>query len=129
MIYISAQPATVYYAWQVEVMLNNFISKGINPKDIDVLVACNTNDPRTSSEEHKLPWDKLVKHFSDVNFYFYQDLRLSKSYVSSIRPNVLSQFYKDYPKFSELPVFYHDCDILFTKQVDFSKFLDDEDDI
>ena len=35
--FVSAQPATKYYAWQVEVMLNNFIEMGVNPNQIDVV--------------------------------------------------------------------------------------------
>lgn len=34
---ISAQPATQYYAWQVEVYLNQFIRLGYDPKDIHVV--------------------------------------------------------------------------------------------
>ena len=36
--YVCAQPANNYYAWQIEVMLNNFISMGVNPNDIDIYV-------------------------------------------------------------------------------------------
>ena len=33
--YICVQPRILYYAWQVEVMINNFIKHGINPNNID----------------------------------------------------------------------------------------------
>ena len=35
--FICAQPSTMYYAWQVEVMINNFIEMGVNPNFIDVV--------------------------------------------------------------------------------------------
>ena len=35
--YVCAQPSTLYYAWQVEVMINNFITMGINANQIDVV--------------------------------------------------------------------------------------------
>ena len=34
--YICAQPATKYYAWQVEVMINNFMAMGVNPNQMDI---------------------------------------------------------------------------------------------
>jgi hypothetical protein len=112
----------MYYSWQVQTMLNNFIEVGINQTDIHILLSY---DGEVDVKTHYV-WNKVIERYSDVNFYFYPDLRINKSYVSSIRPNVLSQFYKDYPKFSDLSVFYHDCDILFTKPVDFSQFLNDD---
>ena len=125
--YISIQPRLIFYAWQVEVMLNNFISKGINPKNIDILVACNTNDPRTSSEEHKLLWDKLVKHFSDVNFYFYDDKRNHPvEYVSTIRPNIFKQHLQKYTELSKDVFFYSDCDMIFSKKPNFDNLLNDD---
>ena len=35
--FICAQPSTMYYAWQVEVMINNFIEMGVNPNFIDIV--------------------------------------------------------------------------------------------
>jgi len=35
--FICAQPTSLYYAWQVEVMINNFIEMGINPNMIDIV--------------------------------------------------------------------------------------------
>ena len=120
--YVSVQPYTMYYSWQVQTMLNNFIEVGINQSDIHILLSY---DGEVDIKTHYV-WNKVIERYSDVNFYFYPDLRINKSYVSSIRPNVLSQFYKDYPHFLDLPVFYHDCDILFTKPVDFLQFLNDD---
>jgi len=39
---LSAQPATPYYVWQVEVMLNNFLEMGINLNWVDI-VCCKEN--------------------------------------------------------------------------------------
>jgi len=38
MIYLSAQPDSLYFAWQVEVMLENFIEKGIDQNKIHIVV-------------------------------------------------------------------------------------------
>ncbi|CAB4142849.1 hypothetical protein UFOVP449_84 [uncultured Caudovirales phage] len=119
--YISVQPCTLYYSWQVDVMLSNFIDVGIHQSDIHILLAYETEiDIKTY-----YVWNKLIEKYKNVNFYFYKDKRINKNYVSSVRPNVLMQFYEDNKKFTNLPVFYHDCDILFTKTVEFSDLLED----
>jgi len=124
--YICVQPRILYYAWQVEVMINNFMEHGINPNNIDILVAWNPND-KTSDPENKEPWDKLASHYNSIRFFFYQDTREQPiHYISSIRPNILKQHFKAHPKLSNEAIFYHDCDIVFTKKPDFSTFLNDK---
>jgi hypothetical protein len=103
-------------------MLNNFIENGINQSDIHILLSY---DSEVDTKTYYV-WNKIIEKYKGVNFYFYPDIRVSKNYVSSIRLNVLSQFYKEHPDFSEKPVFYHDCDILFTKPVDYSEFIGDD---
>ena len=91
--YICVQPRLLYYAWQVEVMINNFINNGINPNDINIIVSWNPNDT-TSSIENIEPWDKLVNCYKSINFYFYEDTRNSPvNYISSVRPNALKQHF------------------------------------
>jgi hypothetical protein len=124
--YICAQPRLIYYAWQVEVMINNFIKRGINPNNIDIVVAWNPNDDTSKPETIEI-WNKLASHYNTVRFFFYQDTREQPiRYISSIRPNVLKQHFKKYPELQYEAIFYHDCDIAFTKNPDFSKFLDDD---
>jgi hypothetical protein len=123
--YICVQPRILYYAWQVEVMINNFIKNGINPNNIDILVAWNPNDD-TSKPENIEAWNKLVSHYSSVRFFFYQDTRQQPiHYISSVRPNVLKQHFKAHPELESEAVFYHDCDIVFTRKPDFNAFLND----
>lgn len=118
--YISAQPRLIYYAWQVEVMINNFIKNGINPNNIDIIVAYNKNDDTTNSQTVDM-WNKLASHYNTVRFFFYEDTRNQPiKYISSIRPNVLKQHFAKYPELKEEAIFYHDCDMVFTKPVDFS---------
>ena len=105
--YVCAQPATLYYVWQVEVMLNNFIEMGINPNFIDIV--CWKQNGVIPEE-----WIKLSSHYS-ARFFFYDDTRENKHYISSIRPNILKQHFKEHPYLENDVIFYHDCDILFTK--------------
>jgi hypothetical protein len=124
--YICVQPRLLYYAWQVEVMINNFIKHGINPNNIEILVAWNPNDLTTSVQANVDAWDKLAAHYNNVKFFFYQDTRQHPiHYISSIRPNILKQHFAAYPELKHDAIFYHDCDIVFTKQPNWSKFLHD----
>jgi hypothetical protein len=124
--YICVQPRLLYYAWQVEVMINNFIKHGINPNNIDILVAWNPND-LTSTSENKDSWDKLAAHYNSVRFFFYQDTREQPIYyISSIRPNVLKQHFKAHPELESEAIFYHDCDVVFTQTPNWTSFLNDK---
>lgn len=123
--YVSVQPRILYYAWQVEVMINNFIKHGINPNNIDILVAWNPNDD-TSKIKNVEAWYKLALRYSAVRFFFYQDTRPTPiQYISSVRPNVLKQHFEAHPELKDEAIFYCDCDVVFTKTPDWSKFLND----
>jgi hypothetical protein len=123
--FVCVQPRLIYYAWQVEVMINNFLKNGINPNNIDICVAWNPGD-ETSSARTVETWEKLSNHYRSVRFFFYQDTRIQPiKYISSIRPNILKQHFKNNPQLKDEAIFYHDCDMIFTKQNDWSKFLHD----
>lgn len=107
--FLSAQPATLYYAWQVEVMINNFIEMGVNPNLIDVV--CWKQNGVIPEE-----WSKLANNYP-VRFFFYDDTRETKHYISSIRPNILKQHFLAHPYLKNDAIFYHDSDIIFTKQI------------
>lgn len=105
--FICAQPTTLYYAWQVEVMINNFIDMGVDLSHVDIVCAKTT-------EEIPKEWLALSKTYA-ARFFFYEDTRQEKEYISSIRPNVLKQHWKNHPTLQNQAIFYHDCDIIFTK--------------
>ena len=123
--YICVQPRLLYYAWQVEVMLNNFLNNNISPYDIDVLVAWNPNDD-TNNIHNVIPWFKLKEKYKNVNIIFYKDTRNNPQYISSIRPNILKQHFLNHPELKDKVIFYHDCDILFTKPINFNCFTNDD---
>jgi hypothetical protein len=105
--YVSAQPANNYYRWQIEVMINNFMSMGINPNDIDIVCwKINGIIPED--------WKKLASTYP-ARFFFYDDTRKNKHYISSIRPNILKQHFQQHPYLKDDAIFYHDCDIIFSK--------------
>ena len=116
--FVCAQPASTYYAWQVEVMINNFMKMGINPNHIDVV--CWKQNGVVPEE-----WLKLASGYP-ARFFFYDDERETKHYISSIRPNILKQHFKLHEEISKDTIFYHDCDIVFTSRIDFDKYLSDD---
>lgn len=117
--YISAQPATKYYAWQVEVMINNFLKNGILPEYIHILCAINNNSVPAE-------WDNLRTHYSSIGFFFYNDTRINPSYISSIRPNILKQHFLQHSYLKDHAVFYHDCDMVLTHPIAWEEFIEDE---
>jgi hypothetical protein len=112
--YVCCQPATDYYTWQIEIVINNFKKHGINPNFIDIVCGI---------ENGKIPenWIKLANHYNTVRFFFYEDSREDKGYAPSIYFNLLKQHVKarDDVKFEIL--YLHDSDIVFTKTPDFSE--------
>ncbi len=108
--FVCAQPCIPYYTWQVEVMIHNFMEMGVNPNNIDVIgIKQNGIIPPE--------WTTLVEKYNYVRFFFYDDTRVVKNYISSVRPNVLKQHWKNRPELKEETIFYHDCDIAFTKPI------------
>ena len=107
--FVSAQPAIPYYTWQVEVMLNNFMEMGINLNNVDIV--CWKEDGTVPEA-----WSKLANNYA-ARFFFYDDTRVTKDYISSIRPNILKQHWQKYPELKHETIFYHDCDIIFTKPI------------
>lgn len=105
--FVCAQPATTYYVWQVEVLLNNYLSMGINLNQVDIV--CWKQNGVVPDE-----WITLANNYA-ARFFFYEDTRETHHYISSIRPNILKQHWENYPELVNDAIFYHDCDIVFTK--------------
>jgi hypothetical protein len=109
--YVCCQPATDYYTWQVEVVINNFKKHGVNPNKIDIVCGIVGHVPET--------WVKLANHYNTVRFFFYQDTREDKGYAPSIYFHLLKQhILRDDVKYDIL--YLHDSDIIFTKPPDFA---------
>lgn len=116
--YLCCQPAEFYFGWQIDIMLYNFLDIGINPRDIDVVCGYDS-----SIDEY---FDKLQKKYKDVNFHFYKDTRKDKSYSPSIQPHILYKHFSNNFSLRNEVIFYHDCDIVFTKKLDLEKYVNDD---
>lgn len=123
-ILLCAQPYTIYYAWQLEVMLHNFISLKI-PKQFDVHIIIVYNETDIEHENLMKLFGKLENGFkthypNSATFYYYQDTRaIPNYYISSLRPNAIKQHFIAFPDLKERIIFYHDCDIVFNRFPDF----------
>lgn len=115
---LNCQPATDYYAWQVEVNLDNLLSMGYSDNSIDVVAGYTDRVPES--------WMALAKRFSNVRFHFYPDTREDKTYPPSIQSHLLAKHWKRHPYLSKEAVFFHDCDFIFTKPFNFHEYLNDD---
>lgn len=110
MIYLSVQPDSQYFIWQIELQLRNFRSLGINRDRIHVLFSY--------SEDVGINPKLLIfleNNRSFAQFYIYPDLRINPKYTSSIRPHILAQHFSKYRELEEETLFYHDSDILLSR--------------
>ena len=123
---ICVQPCQIYYAWQIEVMLTNFESLNLH-KDFNIhcVFAFNKNNEQDNWKENVQLIQLVEEKFKGIaQFYYYPDTRkLPISYISSIRPNILKQHFGQNKYLQDDSIFYHDCDIVFTKYPDFLKRL------
>lgn len=114
---LSAQPATDYYAWQVEAYLENFIQLGYNGNLIDVVAGYKNIIPRS--------WRLIQQKFPYVRFFFYEDTMVNCNYAPAIQSHILEKHFIEHPYLEKDAIFFHDCDFLFTKYFDFSPYLQD----
>jgi hypothetical protein len=117
---ISAQPATDYYAWQVEVYLHNFLELGYKAEDIHVVGGYYNEIPES--------WFRLQNHerFKDVEFFLYEDDREEDFYPPSVQSYILAKHFDENAYLKDCAIFFHDCDFLFTRYFDFTEYLQDD---
>lgn len=118
MLWISAQPATVYYAWQVDVYLNNFLENGVLPSQIHVLFSLNGDLPKEIRD--------LIEKYKNVKFFLYNDTRVDKSYIPSIYFNLCKQHWLANPELENEVVMMHDSDTILLKPFDKNHLLNDK---
>jgi len=109
--YICCQPANIYFAWQVEVLINNFLKHNVNPNQIDIVSAVIGEVPPM--------WIKLQQHYNTVRFFFYQDTRPAFIYVPGIYFHLMAKHIDAHPELNAEALFLHDADIIFTREPQF----------
>jgi hypothetical protein len=116
MVSICAQPDDLYFYWQVEVLINNFRKFGLSDK-MHILLFKPADRKYWNSQ-----WQTLEERYPEVKFFRYEDQGANiKGYIPILRPHILKQHFAKFPELSKETIFYHDSDILLTKNIDFDK--------
>lgn len=113
MIYISAQPDTPYYHWQLEVQLHNFAKFGIAFQYVILL----------GYQDVESAWAKKMKN-KGYQIHTFKDERIERGYLPSIRPFLLTKFFVQQTiNHKEIGdhLFYLDADVIFNKLPDYTK--------
>lgn len=116
MLFITTQPDTKYYIWQLQVQLNNF--KKFGCEDKCVIIFGYNPTIGINPEAKKFEENTIAK------VLYYPDNRdlSTRLYLPSIRPHLLKQLYKNNPEIILNRNFlYLDCDIIFANYPDFSQ--------
>lgn len=118
--FLTAQPDTDYYVWQLQVQMHNFKKFGIEDKTI-ILFGYN---PKIGINEKALEF----KETTDARVIFLPDTRdlSQRLYLPSLRPHIIKQLYTG--EYADIlqnkAVLYMDCDVIFTKIPNLKDYID-----
>jgi len=120
---ICAQPDDDYYIWQTHVWLESLKEKGLSDKAISLVFT-------PSYREFNPKWKQIEKLYPEAEFFFYKDVdkigQLIGIYIPVLRPYILMKYFEIHPELKNKAVFYCDCDIVFTKDFNINKYIDDD---
>ena len=118
MIFVSAQPDSIYFHWQVELYLYQFAKHGPEIADRCYALLGYRGKPTAYAQE-------LATKFKHVILYEdTRNLSVPNFYIPSIRPHLLKQFFAAHPDLGA-SVFYHDSDIFLVNLPHFELMLED----
>jgi len=120
MVYLSAQPDSIYFIWQLEIQLRNFHSLGIPKSSIHVLVGV---DPKVGLHRQFDDFIQSYQHFA--NFFIYTDTRNKRKYASSIRPHIIKKHFEKMVDLQKEVIFYHDSDVLLSRIPQIGRLYED----
>lgn len=125
--FITACPDDNYYTWQVHLWLESLRDLG-KSKDAIVLLYSPINRPDNSK------WDQIVELYPEAQFNFIREQegenmnKFIAVYIPIIRSYCMWRYLKDNPTVGlDNDLFFCDSDILFTKDFNIDKFLDEDD--
>ena len=117
-IFVSAQPDSIYFHWQVELYLYQFAKHGPEIEDRCYALLGYRGQPSAHAKEMAAACKHVIL-YEDT-----RDLSVPNFYIPSIRPHLLKQFFAEYPSLGA-SVFYHDSDIFLVKLPKFELMLND----
>jgi len=111
-------PDHKYYLWQVLVQIANFRQMGYE-QDMHIPVVYFGEPSETLK---KLADSKEL----ECHWHIYADDRTDKSYSASMKPYLMSLFFRDFPELGKEVFCYLDPDCIFTKPMNFEPFIGDD---
>lgn len=117
-LFVSAQPDVPYFIWQIKLYVSNFVSLGIKPNQIHVILGIvqGNNDPSEKALELKQ---------LGINVHFFKDERTKKHYIPNIKPYLISKWIQSNKEYGNL-FFLHDADVIFRSLPNFDSLLKDD---
>ncbi len=76
---------------------------------------------------NKEQWDKIQEFYPKMKMFFYEDKGVQQHlglYIPILRPHCLWQHFEAFPELRDEIIIYTDCDILWTKPIDFSNLYE-----
>ena len=116
------------FLWEVDVLLTNL--KEYGHSSITTLLIFQHRNFYT--QEFSPKWKRLEEKFPETSFVYYKDhTNISRScqifgYLPLFRLYVLQEYFKKHPELEKEAIFYIDSDIILTKPIDFSVYLEDD---
>jgi hypothetical protein len=117
--FLIALPDKDYFVWQMLVQSANFHKFGY---DKDLIYIIGSVDGELNQNLYKIINSRRL----NAKFFVYKDERQGVKYPSTLRPHILSKFFKNNPEYENETFFYTDPDVIFTKYLNFDKFLKDD---
>jgi hypothetical protein len=122
-------PDDNYFLWQNDLWITNLLEVGYTQEIHSIIFK-----PYDRKEWNPkfLDLQEKFNNNSNVKFFFYEgskelfDKINQINYIPLLRPYCLKLHFEKYPELSKKAMIYLDTDVLFTKYLDFSKFLDDD---
>lgn len=121
--FLQACPSDIYYTWQVHLWLESLRNIGQSDKAISVIFT-------PKGRENITKWKQVQDLYPEAEFHFYNDTdnlnQFLGIYIPILRPYVLEKHFRLFPELKEKAIFYCDSDILFMKDFNIYKFLEDD---
>lgn len=125
---ISCVTDTCRFLWEGKILLHSLRENGYSDKTTLLIFQQRDFFMNDFSPE----WKKLEEEYPEVEFVYYKDIanitRVCQifNYISLFRLYVLQEYFKAHPELEKEAILYIDSDIIFTKPLDFTLFLQDD---
>lgn len=112
--YLTVQPDSKYFEWQLLVLHNNMKELGMFHDSITII----------GYDHQPALWAMQYKKKYPEQVFLIQDTRQNRNYIPSIRPHLLKKFFYMYPDvLTNHNWMFHDSDILFSKKLDWDSVV------